>query len=251
MDFSEIDKTFDYYEQRYNLSKMALDCGISHKIFNNLSSKEKFLALSYKLKEANKINLASFFFGKLFEVSGEMEALLNKINCLIKLNEFEEAIRYNNIGWELFLEDPDIDAFETEKILSLQKAEIAFHMEKYHSSEVICEESIIKFKTQEFYFLLCANFIAMNQIENAKKFYDKYGNKFGNPVDFLLEIYIHLLDINFLDKAIDFTDFLFNITEKQKKSIINNINKYYTFDKNKAALKKYFDKEINLLANPK
>ena len=82
-------------------------------------------------------------------------------------------------------------------------------------------------------------------------FYDKYGSKFGSPVDFLLEIYIHLLDINFLDKAIDFTDFLFNITEKQKKSIINNINKYYTFDKNKAALKKYFDKEINLLTNPK
>lgn len=251
MDFSEIDKTFDYYEQRYNLSKMAIDCGIPNKIFNNLSSKEKFLALSYKLKEANKINLASFFFGKLFEVSGEMEALLNKVDCLIKLNEFEEAVRYNNIGWELYLEDPDIDSFETEQILSFQKTEIAFHMEKYHASKTICEECIIKFKSKEFYYLLCANFIAMNQVDSAKKFYNKYCNKFGNSLDFLLEVYIHLLDINFLDKAIDFTDFLFKITEKQKKSIINNFNKYYTFDKNKAALKKYFEKEINFLSNPK
>ena len=110
---------------------------------------------------------------------------------------------------------------------------------------------IIKFKSKEFYYLLCANFIAMNQVDSAKKFYNKYCNKFGNSLDFLLEVYIHLLDINFLDKAIDFTDFLFKITEKQKKSIINNFNKYYTFDKNKAALKKYFEKEINFLSNPK
>ena len=165
MDFPEIDKTYEYYEQRYNLSKMAIDCGISQKIFNSLTSKEKFLSLSYKLKETNKVNLASFFFGKLFEVSGEMEALLNKVDCLIKLSEYEEATRYNNIGWELFLEDPDIDSFESEKILSYQKALISFFMEKYPFSETICEECIIKYKTKEFYHLLCANFIALNNIK--------------------------------------------------------------------------------------
>lgn len=42
MDFPEIDKTYEYYEQRYNLSKMAIDCGISQKIFNSLTSKENF-----------------------------------------------------------------------------------------------------------------------------------------------------------------------------------------------------------------
>ena len=247
MDFPEIDKTFEYYEQRYNLSKMAIDCGISFKIFNSLSSKEKFLALSYKLKESNKVNLASFFFGKLFEVSGEIEALLNKIDCLTKLGEYEEAVRFNNIGWELFLEDPDIDPYETEKILSFQKALISFLMEQYHISESICEESIIKFKTKEFFFLLCANFIALNNTESAKKFFTKYCNKFDNPNDFLIEVFIHLLDINLLEKAMDFSESLFNINEKQKKGIINQINKYYSFDKNKETLKKYFEKEIDFL----
>lgn len=247
MDFTEIDKTYDYYERRYNLTKMAIDCGISSKNFNNLDSKEKFLKLSYRLKEANKVNLASFFFGKLFEVSGEIEALVNKIDCLIELAEFEEATRYNNIGWELFLEDPRIDAFETEKKLSYQKALISFYTEKYHTTKTLCEESIIKFKTKEFYYLLCADFIILDNISSAKKFFDKYCNKFGSPVDFLLDVFVYLLDTNLLEKAINFIDFTFKLSEKQKKAIISYINKYYTFNKNKSVLKKFFEKEIKFL----
>jgi tetratricopeptide (TPR) repeat protein len=248
MNFAEIDKTYEYYERRYNLSKMASDCGISSKIFNNLNSKEKFLVLSNKLKETNKINLAYFFYGKLFEVSQEMQALLNKIDCLIKLGEYEEASRFNNIGWELFLEDPEVDPFETEKKLTFQKALIAFYLDKFHTAESLCEEAILKFKAEEFYYLLCAIFIALNDNKCAIRLYNKYCNKFGSSANFLLEIFVLLLDINYLEKAIDFADFLFNISDKQKKSIINQINKYYNFNKNKSVLKKYFDKEINSLS---
>jgi len=244
MDYTEIDKTYDYYEKRYNLTKMAVDCGISSKYFNSLDSKEKFLALSHKLKESNKVNLASFFFGKLFEVSGDIESLINKIDCLTRLGEYEEATRFNNIGWELFLEDPDINSYETEKILSYQKGLIAFYLDKYRTTETICEECIIKFKSEEFYYLLCADFIALNNINSAKKLFNKYCNKFGNPIEFLLETFVLLLDVNYLEKAIEFMDFMFNISEKQKKGIINNINKYYSFNKNKMVLKKYFEKEI-------
>lgn len=249
MDFTEIDKTYDYYERRYNLTKMAMDCGISNKHFSSLNSKDKFLTLSYKLKESNKINLASFFFGKLFEVNGEMEALLNKIDCLIELGEFEEAARYNNTGWELFLEDPKIDPNEAEKRISFQKALIFFYTEKFHSTEIICEESIIKFKSEEFYYLLCADFIALNTLKSAKKIFSKYSNKFGNPSVFLQETFIHLLDINLLDKALDFLKILFRISDRQKKAIISNINKYYSLNKNKTILKKFFDKEIKLKSN--
>ncbi len=246
MEFTEIDKTYDYYEKRYNLSKMALDCGISIKHFNNLSSKEKFLILSYKLKESNKINLASFFFGKLFEVSGEVEALINKIDCLIRLGEYDESIRFNNIGWELYLEDPNINPVEIEKILFYQKALISFYLEKYYTSQTICEDCIIKFNSEEFYYLLCANFIVLNNVSFAKKLFNKYSTKFGSSVKFLLEVFVLLLDINFLDYAIDFADNVFKITEKQKKGIVLQVNKYYSFNKNKTLLKKFFEKEITL-----
>jgi len=247
MDFNEIDKTFEYYEKRYNLSKMAGDCGISLKNFSNLNSKEKFLTLSQRLKESNKVNLASFFYGKLFEVSGDIEALINKTDCLIRLNEFEEAIRYNNIGWELYLEDPDIDSARIERELAYQKALIMFYTEKYRSTESICEEAIIKFKTEEFYYLLCADLIIMDNIINAKKLFNKYSNKFGSLKKFLLEVIVLLLDINQIEKAIEFTQINFDINEKQKKNILNQINKYLNFNKNKYVLKKFFEKDLNFL----
>jgi hypothetical protein len=245
IDFTEIDETFNLYERRYNLTKMATDCGIQDSDFQNLSSREKFLILAYKLKETNKINLASFFFGKLFEISGELEALLNKIDCLIELGEYDEASRFNNIGWELYLEDPTISFLEIEKKLSYQKAIISFYTEKYHFAEWICEESIIKFKSMEFYYLLCADFIALSNYDSAKKFFDKYGNKFGEQKDFLLEVFIYLLNINMLDKAIEFINFIIGISESQKTEIINYVNNYYSLNKNKSVLKNFFEKEVN------
>ncbi len=247
MDFTEIDKTYDYYEKRYNLTKMAVDCGISIKYFSNLSSKEKFLVLSGSLKEANKVNLASFFYGKLFEVSCSIEALINKIDCLIKLGEFEEATKFNNIGWELFLEDHEISSNEIEKILSYQKALISFFTEKYHTTETICEDCIIKFKTEEFYYLLTADFIVLNNMVSAKKLFNKYSNKFSNPAKFLFEVIIFLLEINFIDKVFEFLDLLFEIKDKQKKILLGHFNKFYSFNKNKDILKKYLEKELNYL----
>ncbi|HPO49859.1 MAG TPA: hypothetical protein PLO89_05985, partial [Spirochaetota bacterium] len=201
MEFTEIDETYSLYERRYNLTKMAFEAGIVDEGFNDLSSKDKFLLLSYKLKETNKINLASFFFGKLFEISFEIEALINKIDCLIELGEYDEAGRFNNIGWELFLEDPTVNSFEVEKKLSVQKALISFYTEKYHLAEIVCEESIIKFKSKEFYYLLCADFIALSNYESAKKFFEKYGDKFESKTNFLIEVFLHLLSINLIEKA--------------------------------------------------
>jgi hypothetical protein len=245
IDFTEIDETFNLYERRYNLTKMACDCGISDKDFKNFSSREKFLILANKLKETNKINLASFFFGKLFEISGELEALINKVDCLVELGEYDEASRFNNIGWELFLEDPSINFKDIEKKLSYQKAVISFLTEKYHYAEWICEESIIKFKSEEFYFLLCADFIALSNYESAKKFFDKYGKKFSTQKDFLLEVFIYLLNINLLDRAIEFINFIIGISETQKTEIINYVNNYYSLNKNKTVLKSFFEKEVN------
>jgi len=223
---------------------MAFDAGINYVDFKNLSSKDKFLLLSYKLKEKNKINLASFFFGKLFEISFEIEALLNKIDCLIELGEYDEAMRFNNIGWELFLEDPSVNSFEVEKKLSYQKALIAFYTAKFHFTEIVCEENIIKFKSKEFYHLLLADFVALSNYESAKKFYEKYNNKFGNPNEFLIESAINLLNINFFEKLIDFFRFTFRISEKIKSEIFDFITNHYSFDKNKSDLIVFFEEKV-------
>ncbi|HOV13108.1 MAG TPA: hypothetical protein PK771_02395 [Spirochaetota bacterium] len=244
MEFTEIDETYSLYERRYNLTKMAFEAGIVDQDFNNLSSKDKFLLLSYKLKESNKINLASFFFGKLFEISFEIEALLNKIDCLIDLGEYDEAMRFNNIGWELFLEDPTVNSIEVEKKLSYQKAIISFYTSKFHFAEIVCEENIIKFKSKEFYYLLLADFIALSNYDSAKKFYEKYSNKFGDQNEFLMEAVIHLLNVNLLDGVIDFLRFMFGISDKQKSAIIGHVNSHYSFNKNRAVLKSFFDTEI-------
>ncbi|OHD11674.1 MAG: hypothetical protein A2Z98_11415 [Spirochaetes bacterium GWB1_27_13] len=251
MDFTEIDETYNLYERRYNLTKMAAESGISDRDFKNLSPKERFLLLAYKLKDNNKINLASFFFGKLFEISGEIEALINKIDCLIELGEYEESQRFNNFGWELYLEDILVNPSDVEKKLSYQKAIISFYTEKYHYAESICEESIIKFRDKEFYFLLCADFIALSNYNGAKKFFEKYGDKFGNQIDFLLEVFIHLLNINLLDKALDFINFMYGISDNQKSGIINYVNNYYSLNKNKVVLKSFFEKEVNFINNVK
>lgn len=242
-----IDNIYNLYEKRYNLTKLAMDCGLQEKEYKGLSSEEKFLTLSIKLKETGKINLASFFFGKLFEVTNNINALIYKIDCLIELGEYEESLRYNNMAWELYLEQDNVNILEIEKKISYQKALISFYTEKYNFTEWFSEECIIKFKSEEFYYLLCANFIAMNDFSKAKKFYSKYCDKFGDQMNFLLEVFVHLLNINFLEKALEFINLIYNITEKQRISIINYINNYYFFNKNKTILKTMFEKEVNLI----
>lgn len=243
-----IDSIYNLYEKRYNLTKLAIECGISEKEYKSLSSEDKFLLLSIKLKETNKINLASFFFGKLFEVTNNIKALIFKIDCLLELGEYEEALRYNNMAWELYLEIETQDMIlEIEKEISYQKALILFYTEKYNITEWFCEECIIKFKSPEFYYLLCATFIALNNFTTAKQFYSKYCNKFGDQINFLLEVFVNLLNINYLEKALEFINLVYNITEKERATIINYINNYYSFNKNKSILKDMFEKEVNLI----
>jgi len=241
------DNIYNLYEKRYNLTKLAIESGIPEKEYKSLSSEDKFLNLSIKLKESGKINLASFFFGKLFEVTNNINALIYKIECLIELGEYEEAQRYNNMAWELYLEYDNIDVFDIERRISYQKALISFCTEKHNFTEWFCEECIIKFKTQEFYHLLCANFIALNDFSNAKKFYSKYCNKFGDQINFLLEVFVNLLNLNYLEKALEFINLIYNITEKQRSTIITYINNYYSFNKNKTILKTMFEKEVNII----
>jgi hypothetical protein len=244
MDHAEIDETFNFYERRYNLTKMAMDCGISDKDFKKLNSRDKFMSLSYRLKGANKINLASFFFGKLFEVSGEMEALLNKIDCLVELGEYDEAIRYNNIGFELVLEDPEIEVEAVSCRLNIQKALIAFYTEKYNPAKWICEEGIIRFKEQSFYHILCAVFVANGDSVNGVKLFSKYGDRFGDPVKFLLEVFVNLLDNNLQDEAINFVCSQYKFSSRQKKQILDYINNYYYLNKDKSILEKYFTDDM-------
>lgn len=129
---------------------------------------------------------------------------------------------------------------------------IAYYTEKYRQAESYCEENIIKFKSKEFYFLLCANFIALSNMEAAVKFYNKYFSKFGNQFDFLMEVFVLLININMLERAIDFVTCIYNITSEQRLTIINYINNYYSLNKNKSVLKKLFkkklfEKEVNII----
>ncbi len=242
-DISKIDETYIVYEKRYELTKLARESGIDIDYFNMLKSRDKFLNLSYRLRDTNRVHLASFFFGKLFEISGDLEALLNKVDCLIELGEFEEAFRFNCLGYELYLEDPDIDSKAVEKRISYQKALIAFSTEKYHVAEWVCEENIIKYDEKGSYFLLCAVFVALSDYKSAKKFYEKYAHKFTDKLDFTIEVLIRLLNINALEKGLEFVSITNDMNSEQKNAFINYINKYYISNKNKTVLRQFFEKE--------
>ena len=240
---SNIDEAFIMYEKRYNLSKIAVESGIYDEDFNTLDSKNKFLLLAYKLRESKKLNLASFFFGKLFELTSNLEALINKIDCLIELNEYDEANRLNNLALELYLEDPSINTLEVEKKLNYQKGLIAFFTDKLNYAQWICEESIVRYMSVEFFCLLCAVFISFSDYENAKKIYNKYGTKFSTNFEFLFEVFLLLENTDNVKKAIDFISMLPNINEKQIDELINSISIHYNlFSKDKDNFKKCFEK---------
>ncbi len=240
----DTDKIFEFYQSRYNLLKMAQECGFTVKYFESLSSREKILLLSHRLREINKTNLASFFYGKLFEVSMDIDSLLCKIDCLIELSEFDEAIRHNQTGWEIFLEDYNYDKTLAENRLCHQKASILFYTQKYNHSKYICEESIIKFHTQEFYSLLCANLVAMDMYYDAEKLFSKYSAKFNNSDDFLIDTIVYLLNDSLNKKTMTFINHIYSMNNYQKIKITDFIDKYYSFSHNKSALKEYFKKEI-------
>lgn len=237
-----LDEAYLIYEERYNLTKLAEESGLDMKKFQSLSSKEKFFTLAYKLKDTEHFHLASFFFNKLFEILQSMEALLNKIDCLIILGEFEEAFRFNCLGFELFLElnenSPLID--DIEKTLSYQKAIILFSSSRYTKCNTICENNIINFNQRTFFPLLCASLIAEKNINNAVKIFKRFKN--DKPYNFLSEVAILLLSVN---QASLCMNFLSVISGKsfQKNTELNLTNLYKT-SKSKLTLETFLKEEI-------
>jgi hypothetical protein len=210
--------------------------------FQSFSSKEKIFTLAYKLKDTEHFHLASFFFNKLFEILQSMEALLNKIDCLIILGEFEEAFRFNCLGFELFLELNEDKTLidDIEKTLSYQKAIILFSSSRYIECCNICEDNIIKFEQKTFFPLLCAALIANKNIENAIKLFKRFQN--DKPHSFLAEVAILLLSIN---QASSYIDFLSLITARkiQKETELSLINLYKT-SKSKLTLENFLKEEF-------
>lgn len=232
------------YEKRYELSKLALESGVDMTDFEKMTSKEKFLVLSHRLKKTNRVHLASFFFGKLFEISGNLEALANKIDCLIELGEYEEAFRFNCIGFELYLEDPDSEPEKYERIFQYQKGVIAFSTEKYHIAEWIAEESIIKFKDNKFYYLLCAVFIAVKDYNSAAKTFKKYGGKICSVDQFLSEVFVLLLSVDLLANGVYFIDSNYFLDQNKKNELFRFIDNYFISEKTKIELQQYLSKNI-------
>ncbi len=243
---NEIDKIYEFYQNRYNLLKMATECNIPIKFFESLSSRDRILYLSNRLKEIGKVNLASFFYGKLFEATMDIDALLCKIDCLIDLSEFEEAFRLNQTGWEIYLEVYGFNRDFVEKKLTFQKGLIAFYTGKFFLSKSICEESILQYKSPEFFHLLAANMIALSMSMESLKLLNKYAHKFSTIEEFTLEIIVFLLNAGHNDKSLDFLNSIYNLSPQQRGKINDFIDKYYSFNHNKSVLKEYINKEINI-----
>lgn len=237
-----LDEAYLIYEERYNLTKLAEESGLDMKKFQSFSSKEKFFTLAYKLKDTEHFHLASFFFNKLFEILQSMEALLNKIDCLIILGEFEEAFRFNCLGFELFLELNEDNQFidDIEKTLSYQKAIILFSSSRYAECNTICENNIINFKQKTFFPLLCASLIANKNIDSAIKLFKRFKN--DKPHNFLAEVAILLLSINQASSCINFLSVISG-KNFQKNVELNLVNLYKT-SKSKLILENFLKEEI-------
>lgn len=246
-EYTDLDETFALYDKRYELTKLAKESGFSESEFEKLSTKDKFLKLSYKLRETSRLHLASFFFGKLFELTQDIEALLNKIDCLIVLGEFEEAFRFNCIGFELYMEDSKVNSAEIEKVLCYQKAIIFFSSDRLQEAEAICEENIIKFEQKESFILLCAVFAAMREYRKAIRVFTRYSGKFTDSYDFLTEVAILLLTINGNEKCSDFIIKLYDRDNSIRVELSAYLNNFYATTRNKELLKKYFKDEFSEL----
>lgn len=240
-----LEEAYTIYEKRYNLTKLAEESGIKNEDFEKMSAKEKFFVLSYRLKDSEHFHLASFFFSKLFEISQSMEALLNKIDCLIILGEFEEAYRFNCLGFELFLENFEVSPEKAERILSYQKAIILFSSEKFHEASDICENNIIKFEQKDSYPLLSAILIAKNDFSGARRIFTRYSYKFHSPYDFLAETSFLLLSINKIDHCVDFVVHICDLCNTTKAEIRSHLSTVYSSSKNKNTLKNFFEQELS------
>lgn len=245
MDLSEIDRVYALYDKRYNLDKMAVINGLPEKQYKLLSSRDKFIVLSKKLREVSKVNLASFFFGKLFEVSNDLTALMNKIDCLIELGEYDEAIKYNNIACELYLEDENVNPAEVEDKIRIQHSTLLFYTGKNETARWYCEENIIDYNIKELYYLLFAIMIATEDFAGAGRLFDKYGSITGDKIDFITEALIHLLNVNKFKEGMNFIRTIYQFTPDQQEAITRHVNGYSPVNKNRTIIKDFFVKEVS------
>lgn len=234
-----------YKKYSKDFADLALYYNISN--FATLSTKDKIFALAYELKKEQRFSFASFLFEKLFTTFMSIDALVNKIECLISMNKFEDALHLNNIAFELFLETENSDNTDNmEKALAYQKAKICFLLSNFAQSSSICENYIVKSKQKRFFTLLCAALIASENFENAKKLLKRFYNQSYN---FLSEILIHLHSINQINTFIDFIKSIETLKINNEQFLIANIETLICEQDRIQTIEKLLKQEITFLDN--
>ncbi len=235
-----------FYEK---YSKDFTDLALYYKISNfaALSTKDKISALAHKLKKEQRFSFASFLFDKLFTTFMSIEALANKIECLISMNKFENALQLNNIAFELFLETEISDNTDNiEKALAYQKAKIYFLSANFAQCLSVCENYIIKSRQKRFFTLLCATLIALGNFEDAEKLLKRFHNQLYN---FLAEALIHMHSINQINTFIDFIKSIETSKINNEQSFIANIETLISEPDNIRATEKLLKQEIIFSGN--
>lgn len=210
--------------------------------FTSLSTRDKIYALAHKLKKEQRFSFASFLFDKIFTTFMSIEALANKIECLISMNKFENALHLNNIAFELFLETEDSDSADNmEKNLAYQKARIYFLLLNFAQSSFVCENYIIKSRQKRFFTLFCATLIAQGNFKDAEKLLKRFYNQLYN---FLSETLILLHSINQASTFIDFVKSAETLGINNEQFLIADIEVLISKPDNIQVIEKLLKQEI-------
>lgn len=234
-----------YEKYSKDFADLAFYYNISN--FAALSTKDKIFALAHELKKEQRFSFASFLFEKLFTTFMSIDALVNKIECLISMNKFENALHLNDIAFELFLETENSDnADNLEKTLAYQKAKICFLLSNFAQSSSICENYIVKSKHKCFFTLLCATLIASENFDDAKKLLKRFKNQSYN---FLSETLIYLHSINQTNTFIDFIKSIETLKINNEQFLAANIETLMCERDKSQAIEKLLKQEIIVLNN--
>lgn len=210
--------------------------------FSSLPVKDKIYALACRLKKEQRFSFASFLFDKIFTTSMSIDALANKTECLISMNKFEDALKLNNIAFELFLETDNFDNSDNmEKNLAYQKARIYFLSLNFAQSSSVCENYIIKSRQKRFFTLFCATLIAQGSFKDAQKLLKRFYNQLHN---FLSETLILLHSINRVNAFIDFVKSAETLEINNEQFLTENIEALISEPDTIQAIEKLLKQEI-------
>lgn len=242
-DKNELNLFYEKYSKDF--ADLALFYNISN--FTTLSLKDKISVLAHKLKAEKRFNFAGFLFDKLFTTFLSMNALINKIECLIAVGKLEKALHFNDIAFELFLEMEDVGNIENvEKALAYQKAKIYFLSSNFVQTSHICENYIVKAKQKRFFTLFCATLIVQGDFNNAEKLLKRFHNQIHN---FLAETILHLASINRITNFADFIKSTKNLRINNIQTLITNIEVLTGGDEEIQLVDKILKQEIIFLGN--